>query len=84
MQIRDFAKLTSVSVRTLHYYDEIGLSMSIVKSEVFPIFASKGLPMHMFCADTEDDVKLCIEKGADLITANELVPLFNVLKKLNI
>lgn len=25
MQIRDFAKLTSVSVRTLHYYDEIGL-----------------------------------------------------------
>ena len=64
------------------YYDEIGLSMSIVKSEVFPIFAGKGLPMHMFCADTEDDVKLCIEKGADLITANELVPLFNVLKKI--
>jgi len=25
MQIREFAKLTSVSVRTLHYYDEIGL-----------------------------------------------------------
>ena len=63
------------------YYDEIGLSMSIVKSEVFPIFASKGLPMHMFCADTEEDVKLCIEKGADLITANELVPLFKVLNR---
>ncbi len=25
MQIKDFAKLTGVSVRTLHYYDEIGL-----------------------------------------------------------
>ena len=61
------------------YYDEIGLSMSIVKSEVFPIFASKGLPMHMYCADTEEDVKLCIEKGASLITANDPVPLMKVL-----
>ena len=25
MQIKEFAKLTGVSVRTLHYYDEIGL-----------------------------------------------------------
>ena len=25
MQINEFAKLTGVSVRTLHYYDEIGL-----------------------------------------------------------
>ena len=25
MHIREFAKLTGVSVRTLHYYDEIGL-----------------------------------------------------------
>ena len=63
------------------YYDEIGLSMSIVKSEVFPIFASKGLPMHMYCADTEDDVMLCIEKGAQLITANDPVPLINIVKK---
>ena len=63
------------------YYDEIGLSMSIVKSEVFPIFASKGLPMHMYCADTEEEVRICIEKGASLITANELVPLFKVLNR---
>ena len=61
------------------YYDEIGLSMSIVKSEVFPIFASKGLPMHMYCADTEEDVKLCIKKGASLITANDPVPLLKIL-----
>ena len=63
------------------YYDEIGLNMSIVKSEVFPIFASKGLPMHMYCADTEEDVMLCIEKGAQLITANDPVPLINIVKK---
>ena len=25
MQIKEFAELTGVSVRTLHYYDEIGL-----------------------------------------------------------
>ena len=25
MQIKEFANLTGVSVRTLHYYDEIGL-----------------------------------------------------------
>ncbi len=65
------------------YYDEIGLSMTIVRSEVFPIFASKGLPMHMYCADTEEDVRLCIEKGADLITANDPVPLMKVLKEGN-
>lgn len=62
------------------YYDEIGLSMNIVKSEVFPIFANKGLPIHMYCADTEDDVRLCIEKGASLITANDPVPLMKVVK----
>ena len=61
------------------YYDEIGLGMNIVKSEVFPIFASKGLPMHMYCADTEEDVRLCIEKGAALITANDPVPLISIL-----
>lgn len=25
LQIKDFAELTGVTVRTLHYYDEIGL-----------------------------------------------------------
>ena len=63
------------------YYDEIGLSMAIVRSEVFQIFASKGLPMHLYCADTEEDVRLCIEKGASLITANDPVPLMRVLEK---
>lgn len=52
-------------------YDEIGLSMNIVRSEVFELYQKKGLPMHMYCADTEDEVNLCIEKGASLITAND-------------
>ena len=64
------------------YYEEIGLSMRIVKSEVFPIYAAKNMPMHMYCADTEEDVRLCIEKGADLITANDPVPLMKILGRM--
>jgi hypothetical protein len=36
----------------------------------------------MYCADTEEDVKLCIERGADLITANDPVPLLKVLGRI--
>jgi glycerophosphoryl diester phosphodiesterase len=61
------------------YYDEIGLSMGIVKSEILPFYMAKGLPVHMYCADTEEDVRLCIEKGADLITANEPTALLDIL-----
>ena len=64
------------------YYAELGLSLSFVKSEIFPIYEAKGLPMHMYCADTEEDVRMCIEKGADLITANDPVPLLKVLGRL--
>ena len=60
-------------------YEEIGLGMNIVKSEVFEIFSKKGLPMHHYCADTEEDVNLCIQKGADLITANDPRALLLVL-----
>lgn len=61
-------------------YDEIGISMNVVKSEVFEIFAKKGLPMHLFCADTKEDVELCIAKGASLITANNPLPLIELVK----
>ena len=64
------------------YYKEIGLGMSIVKSEVAPIFIGKGLPMHMYCADTREDVELCINKGADLITANDPTELLKYLGRL--
>ena len=52
-------------------YDEIGLSMNIVRSEILEIYLKKGLPVHMYCADTQEDVNLCIAKGAALITAND-------------
>lgn len=64
------------------YYDEIGLSMNIVRSEILEIYKKKGLPMHMYCADTVEAVELCIKNGASLITANDPVPLMQYLNRL--
>ena len=65
-----------------NYYEEIGLSMNFVKSEICSHYMAKGFPAHMYCADTEEDVKLCIERGASLITANDPVPLMKVLGRI--
>lgn len=62
------------------YYDEIGLSMAIMRSEIFDFYRAKGMNMHIYCADTEADVREAVEKGASLITANEIEPLLRVLK----
>ena len=67
---------------TYEHYCEIGLSLNIVRSEILPIYQAKGMPIHMFCADTEEDVRMCIEKGADLITANDPTALMKVLGRL--
>lgn len=75
-------KMKKFDAETYACYDDIGLAMAIVKSEILPIYQAKGLPMHMYCADTEEDVRLCIEKGADLITANDPIPLLTVLGKI--
>lgn len=63
------------------FYDDIGISMAVLRSEVFNIYASKGKPMHVFCADNEKDVIESIQKGAAYITANDPVPLLNYLKQ---
>lgn len=60
-------------------YVEFGINMSIVRSELCDFYVGKGLPMHMYCADNEEDVRFCIEKGADLITANDPRALLKVL-----
>ena len=60
-------------------YVEFGINMSIVRSELCDFYVEKGLPMHMYCADNEEDVRFCIEKGADLITANDPRALLKVL-----
>lgn len=64
------------------YYDELGLDMNLVRGESFPIYKSMGLPIHMYCADNEEDVRLCIERGASLITANDPIPLMRVLGRI--
>ena len=65
-----------------NWYEEIGLSMRIVKSEICPFYLQKGFPVHMYCAATPEDVELCIHLGADLITANDPVPLMKRLGRL--
>jgi len=60
------------------YYDAIGLSMDVVRSEIFDLYSAKNLPMHMY-ADNEEDVALCIERGADLISTNDLAMLMKYL-----
>lgn len=62
------------------FYDEIGLGMNLVRSELCDFYVSKGLPVHMYCADTTEDVQLCIDKGASLITANDPRILLEFLK----
>ncbi len=44
LQIKEFAELTGVSVRTLHYYDEIGLlKPSYVDEQMAIAFTTKIL-----------------------------------------
>ena len=66
---------------TYDYYDEIGLSFNVVRSEIADVYIGKGLPMHMFCADDEKTIKLFAEKGADLITANDPTALLKYLNR---
>ena len=61
------------------YYDELGLSLTLVKSELLPFYQAKRFPIHMYCADNEEDVSLCAREGAILITANDPVPLMQYL-----
>ncbi|MBE6591249.1 MAG: hypothetical protein E7646_04345 [Ruminococcaceae bacterium] len=62
------------------YYDEIGLNMALVKSELCAFYRAKNLPIHMYCADTYENVKLCVERGASLITANDPLPLIKFME----
>ncbi len=72
-------KMAEFEADSYDYYDEIGLEMKLVKSEIAPIYVAKGMPIHAYCADNEEDVRRSIELGASLITANDPVPLFEVL-----
>lgn len=65
-------------------YDEIGLSVNLVRSEIFPHYRAMGLPMHMYCADDAATVRLCMERGASLITANDPTAALDILGKRDI
>ncbi len=64
------------------YYEDIGLSMSYMKSELRDFYFAKGYPVHAYCADTEEDVRYCIDCGASLITANDPRALLRVLDEM--
>ena len=66
---------------TYDFYDEIGLSMNLVKSELLPLYQAKGMPIHMYCADTREDAELCLREGASLITANDPRPLIGLMRE---
>ncbi len=62
-------------------YDEIGLEMRYVRSEILEVYQKKNLPMHFYCADTPEDVAYCVDHGASLITANDPLPLIAYLEE---
>lgn len=75
-------KMKKFDDETYNHYDHLGLALAIVKSEIYPIYESKNLPIHIYCADTEADARLCIAKNPLLITANDPVPLLTVMGRL--
>lgn len=75
-------KMKKFDDETYDYYDHLGLALAIVKSEIYPIYEGKNLPIHIYCADTEADARLCIEKDPLLITANDPIPLLTVMGRL--
>lgn len=63
------------------YYDEIGIDVDFLKSEILDIYLKKGLPIHFYCANDKETARLAIEKGASLITADDPVPLMELLNR---
>jgi glycerophosphoryl diester phosphodiesterase len=75
-------QMTEFEEDTYRYYDEIGLGMQLAKSELLPFYQAKKLPIHMYCADTAENVEYCLDHGASLITANDPVPVMKRLGRL--
>ncbi len=75
-------KMKEFESDTYSYYCEIGLSIEVVKSEVLPIYKAKGMPIHMYCADNEEDAQRFIDEGASLITGNDPTHILKLLGRL--
>lgn len=63
------------------YYDRIGIGKDILTPQLCEKFSEMGFPLHLYCADNENEVIKFIECGADLITANDPIPLIKVLNE---
>ncbi len=64
------------------YYDDMGIAMNIVRSEVYNVYAGKGKPVHIFCADNDETVALALSRAPALITANDPPALMRALGRL--
>ena len=53
--------------------------MNLTRSEIYPFYEAKGMPIHLYCADTDEQVELCFTRNGVLITANDPVPLMKKL-----
>lgn len=65
---------------TYSYYDEIGIDARIMGTDELAEYQAMKLPMHIYCCDTEEAVRMAIGSGASLITANDPKPLLRILK----
>ena len=64
------------------YYDEIGIAMNIARSEVYGVYAGKGKPVHIYCADNDADVAFALSLSPALITANDPPALMKALGRM--
>lgn len=65
---------------TYDFYDEIGISMEVLKDASKNEYLKMGFPTHIYCADNEYDTDLAVKAGAKLITSNDPEWLIDYLK----
>lgn len=81
MGFPDF-QMRGYTADTYSHYDELCISVAQMKSEIFPIYQAKGLPLQVYTPDTEADARFCLENGASLIMANDPSAMLKVLGRL--
>lgn len=81
MGFPDF-QMRGYTADTYSHYDELCISVAQMRSEIFPIYQQKGLPLQVYTPDTEADARFCLENGAKLIMANDPTAMLKVLGRL--
>ena len=57
-------------------------TFSLARSEVYGVYAGKGKPVHIFCADNDADVAFALSLSPALITANDPPALMKALGRM--